>query len=161
MTTLQNRIKTDLKFLKCHIRAHCGQNWKKWGAREHAPGTPEVFLRNTQGKQLSIRCLDSVLSHMFGKNCSIFQYFPSSACSIELWCPIVHKHWVHITQWLKEYKPFASKTQEQDDHTVLLPERLSTFFSSDCGNPLWHWKQFEKGYIRKLFSQLPCDTEYI
>ena len=52
--------------------------------REHAPRTPKVFPRNTQGKKLSKRCLDSASSHMFHENSSIYQYFRSSSYSIEL-----------------------------------------------------------------------------
>ena len=79
------------------------QSWKSGEHGEHAPGTPKVFPRNTQGKELSKRCLDSVSSHMFCKNSYIFQYFLSSACSIELGCPIVHKQRVHFALGLKEY----------------------------------------------------------
>ena len=92
---------------------------------EHAPGTAKVFFRSTWGEKLSTRCLDSISSHMFCGNSSIYQYFPSSACSIVLWCPIVQKPWVRITLQLEEYVSKNSGTGRSPTF-----ERLSTFFSS-------------------------------
>ena len=90
---------------------------------EHAPRTPKGFPWNTQGKKLSKGCLDSISGHMFCEYRLIYQYFPSSACSIALGCLIVQKHWVCIAQ-------------------LMLPERLSTFFSSiegSAGTDLKKW----------------------
>ena len=98
--------------------------------REHAPGTPKAFPRNTQGKKLSTWCSDSVSSHIICEKSLIYQYFPSSACSIVLWCPIVQNtEFVLPYNWRNIFR-FYEKTQEQEDHQLLLPERLSTFFSS-------------------------------
>ena len=69
---------------------------------------------------------------MFCEKNLIYQYFPFRACSIVLWHPLVQKHWVCITLQLVEYECLYQKTQEQEDHQLLLPERLSTFFSSGC-----------------------------
>ena len=103
---------------------------QSWKSGEHAPGTPKVFPRNTQGKQLSKRCLVSVSSHMFSKNSLTFQYFPSSACSIELWCPIVQKPWVCITLQLVEYELFVSKNLGTGRLQTFAPETSKHFFSA-------------------------------
>ena len=46
-----------------------GEHW------EHAPGTPKVSPRNTQGNQLSKRCVDSISSHIFAENSLFINIF--------------------------------------------------------------------------------------